>query len=296
MSEHARTKATRSRPRDRRRGGGWWWAAAAAGIAALLGLGGWAYVAHDGPVPHRAAAGRPDGGGTAPGGGPASPPPAPGGRGAAGPPGRAAPPHPGPPRAATPGRIPGISPATRGRIPADSLQAVVVRGDGEDSSYNTVTLYTRTPGSPDWTPGPSWNGRNGANGWSVDRRGGDLTSPVGVFRLTDAGGLLPPPPGTRLPYDENEGFVASGLGVEGESLEGSFDHVVAIDFNRVPGTSPLDPEKPEGEDKGGNIWLHVDHDGPSQGCVGIPKQAMETLLRTLDPARRPVIVMGPAGA
>ncbi|MFD3471815.1 hypothetical protein ACFWWM_36865 [Streptomyces sp. NPDC058682] len=122
-----------------------------------------------------------------------------------------------------------------------------------------------------------------------------MTSPMGVFALTDAGGLLPKPPGTRLPYDEDNGFVATGLGVNGESLVGSFDYVVAIDFNRRPGRSPLDPVMPDGEEKGGNIWLHVDHDGPSQGCVGIPKAAMEKVLQTLDPAAKPVIVMGPEG-
>ncbi|MDX6762027.1 L,D-transpeptidase family protein [Streptomyces sp. F8] len=89
--------------------------------------------------------------------------------------------------------------------------------------------------------------------------------------------------------------MATGRGVNGESLVGSFDYVVAIDFNRRPGHSPLDPVKPDGEDKGGNIWLHVDHDGPSQGCVGIPKEAMRKVLETLDPAAKPVIVMGPEG-
>ncbi|MFJ6935400.1 hypothetical protein [Streptomyces sp. NPDC101132] len=208
---------------------------------------------------------------------------------------RPAAPHAGPPAPARPKVIPGLSDATRARIPADSRQVVLVSGKGKDSSYNTVTLYARAEGSRDWTAGPSWQGRNGAKGWSTDRRYGDLTSPIGVFALTDAGGLLSAPPGTRLPYDQDEAFVPGGVGVEGESLAGSFDYVVAIDFNRRPGTSPLDPEKPEGEEKGGNIWLHVDHDGPSQGCVGIPEAAMRKVLETLDPAQHPVIVMGPAG-
>lgn len=116
-----------------------------------------------------------------------------------------------------------------------------------------------------------------------------------MFALTDAGGLLPKPPGTKFPYDQDRSFVAAGSGVNGESLRGSFDYVVAIDFNRRTGVSPLDPTKPEGEEKGGNIWLHVDHDGPSQGCVGIPKEAMKKVLETLDPAAKPVIVMGPQG-
>ncbi|WP_030845009.1 L,D-transpeptidase family protein [Streptomyces sp. NRRL F-4474] len=189
----------------------------------------------------------------------------------------------------------GISEQTRARIPAESRQLILVTGRAVDSSESTATLYTRPEAGADWVKVESWPARNGARGWSAQRTYGDLTSPQGVFALTDAGGLLSPPPGTRLPYDEDRGFVATGRGVNGESLVGSFDYVVAIDFNRRPGHSPLDPVKPDGEDKGGNIWLHVDHDGPSQGCVGIPKEAMRKVLETLDPAAKPVIVMGPEG-
>ncbi|WP_237296764.1 L,D-transpeptidase family protein [Streptomyces sp. 3211] len=189
----------------------------------------------------------------------------------------------------------GVSEQTRARIPAESRQLILVTGKAVDSSESTAAFYTRPAAGADWVKAESWPARNGANGWSVERAYGDLTSPQGVFALTDAGGLLPKPPGTRLPYDRDNGFVATGLGVNGESLVGSFDYVVAIDFNRRPGRSPLDPVMPDGEDKGGNIWLHVDHDGPSQGCVGIPKEAMKKVLETLDPAAKPVIVMGPEG-
>ncbi|MFE1874154.1 hypothetical protein ACFW9N_25265 [Streptomyces sp. NPDC059496] len=198
-------------------------------------------------------------------------------------------------QAAAPQGLAGVSERTRARIPAESRQLVLVTGKAVDSSESTAAFYTRPAAGADWVRTESWPARNGANGWSIERTYGDLTSPMGVFALTDAGGLLPKPPGTRLPYDEDNGFVATGLGVNGESLVGSFDYVVAIDFNRRPGRSPLDPVMPDGEEKGGNIWLHVDHDGPSQGCVGIPKAAMEKVLQTLDPAAKPVIVMGPEG-
>ncbi|MGW6980746.1 L,D-transpeptidase family protein [Streptomyces sp. NPDC054932] len=199
------------------------------------------------------------------------------------------------PRVVAPQGLTGISEQTRARIPAESLQLILVTGSAADSSESTAALYTRPATGADWVRAESWPARNGAKGWSAERAYGDLTSPQGVFALTDAGGLLPKPPGTRLPYDRNGGFVASGLGVNGESLAGSFDYVVAIDFNRRAGRSPLDPVMPDGAGKGGNIWLHVDHDGPSQGCVGIPKAAMKKVLETLDPAAKPVIVMGPEG-
>ncbi|MET9886192.1 L,D-transpeptidase family protein [Streptomyces sp. NPDC006430] len=191
--------------------------------------------------------------------------------------------------------LPGISDETRSKIPAESRQLILVTGKAQDSSHSTATLYSRPAAGADWRRVAGWPARNGAKGWSTERTQGDLTTPEGVFSLTDAGGLLPKPPGTRLPYSQSPFFVPEGLGVNGESLAGAFDYVVAIDFNRRQGFSPLDDEKPDGEDMGGNIWLHVDHDGPSRGCIGIPKEAMEKILTTLDPAAKPVIAMGPAG-
>ncbi|MFJ9338503.1 L,D-transpeptidase family protein [Streptomyces sp. NPDC101733] len=203
----------------------------------------------------------------------------------------------GAPRAQAPthGLPASLGEAVRARIPADSRQLVLVTGRAQDSSESTVAFYTRPARGADWVEAARWPARNGAKGWSTAREYGDLTSPEGVYTLSDAGGLLPAPPGTKLPYDRDQGFVATGQGVNGESLAGSFDYVVAIDYNRRQGVSPLDPAMPEGEGKGGNIWLHVDHDGPSQGCVGLPKEAMKQLLETLDPAANPVIAMGPQG-
>uniref|UniRef100_UPI0035A83962 L,D-transpeptidase family protein n=1 Tax=Streptomyces phytophilus TaxID=722715 RepID=UPI0035A83962 len=117
-------------------------------------------------------------------------------------------------------------------------------------------------------------------------------TPAGVYGLTDAGGL-DPDPGTKLPYDHGPAFTATGRGYEGEPLAGSFDHVVAINYNRKPGTTPLDWTRPLGDGRGGGIWVHVDHGGPTSGCVSLAKPHMRTLLRTLDPRRRPVTVMGP---
>ena len=136
-----------------------------------------------------------------------------------------------------------------------------------------------------------WHGHNGARGWTDDHREGDLRTPVGVFTLSDAGGRKKDP-GAKLPYHRSEAFRPTGDGVYGDSLAGSFDYVIAIDYNRRPGTSPLDPTRPEGAERGGGIWLHVDHDGPTHGCISVPAAGMKALLRELDPASRPVVVMG----
>ncbi|GAB2749396.1 lipoprotein [Kitasatospora kifunensis] len=190
--------------------------------------------------------------------------------------------------------IPGLGTGFSAKIPAQSNQVVLASGAGKDSSDATVTLWSRTPDGR-WRPGTSWSAHNGDAGWTTDHTDGDLRSPIGVYTLSDAGGLKSDP-GSKLPYHQDNDFVAGGTGFNGESLAGAFDYVVAIDYNRVPGTSPLDAQKPLGAAKGGGIWLHVDHGGPTHACVSLPEDKMAELLRTLDPGAHPVIVMGDAAS
>ncbi|MGQ4334220.1 L,D-transpeptidase family protein, partial [Streptomyces hayashii] len=190
---------------------------------------------------------------------------------------------------AAPREIPGLGARTRAAVPPNARQVVVVSGRGKDSPLATVVLYRRTGSG--WQPGTPWPAHNALRGWSDRHMGGDLRSPIGVYGLTDAGGLLADP-GAKLPYDHGSGFRSPGTGFEGEPLDGSFDYVVAINYNREPGTSPLDWTRPLGAGRGGGIWFHVDHGGPTHGCVSIAEEHMKELLRTLDPALHPVVVMG----
>lgn len=202
---------------------------------------------------------------------------------------------PAPAASPQPTELPGLGPKTRAAVPATARQAFVVTGDSVDSNRSTAVLYTRDgPAGPGWraTLGP-WPAHNALNGWTDEHWESDLRSPVGVFTLTAAGGRLAPPD-TALPYDLSPDFRVTGEGFHGEPLEGSFDYVVAIDYNRLPGTSPLDRTRPLGEERGGGIWVHVDHGGPTQGCVSVTEDRMKELLGALDPAMEPVIVMGDA--
>jgi len=190
-----------------------------------------------------------------------------------------------------PQQIPGLGPKTRAKVPTASRQAVVVTGRGRDSPVSTVVLYERTAAG--WQAGDNWPAHNALKGWTDHHLAGDLRSPTGVYTLTDAGGLLRDP-GTKLPYDHGIGFTSPGTGFEGEPLAGSFDYVIAINYNRQPGTTPLDWTRPLGAGRGGGIWLHVDHGGPTHGCVSIAEDKMKELLLALDPELHPVVVMGDA--
>ncbi|MFJ1812402.1 MULTISPECIES: L,D-transpeptidase family protein [unclassified Streptomyces] len=191
------------------------------------------------------------------------------------------------PSAAAATGVPGVGDRLRRRIPAVSRQVVAVYGDGKDSVDSTVVLYARS--GRVWERVRSWRGHNGKKGWTAEHRAGDNRSPVGVFTLTAAGGVLADP-GTRLLYTRSAAFAAPRWWARSHWHD--FDYVIAIDYNRVKGAPPNDPARPEGERKGGGIWLHMDHGSGTSACVSLSRTAMEYLLRTLDPDRHPVVVMG----
>lgn len=188
---------------------------------------------------------------------------------------------------ADPTRIPGVGDRWQRRVPADSRQVVAVYGDGKDSPKSTVVLYAKQGST--WDRVRSWPAHNGKKGWTTDHHEGDNRSPVGVFTLSDAGGVLQNP-GAKLPYTRSAAFAAPRWWAK--SYWHDFDYVIAIDYNRVKGTPPNDPTRPEGQGRGGGIWLHMDHGSGTSACVSLSESGMEYLLRTLDPDRHPVVVMG----
>jgi L,D-peptidoglycan transpeptidase YkuD (ErfK/YbiS/YcfS/YnhG family) len=183
--------------------------------------------------------------------------------------------------------IPGVGAALIGRIPRNSRQVVAVYGKSASSADSTVVLYTKHGST--WKRERSWSAHNGKRGWTTDHHEGDKKSPVGVFTLSDAAGVLADP-GSKLPYHRSASIAAPHYWAK--SYWHDFDLVIAIDYNRVRGTAPNDPTRPEGEAKGGGIWLHLDHGSGTSACVSQSKADMEYLLRTLDPAAHPVVVMG----
>ncbi len=195
------------------------------------------------------------------------------------------------PTTAAPRALP-LGARTLSTIAGRTSQVVVVRGAGTGSSAATVELYERV--DADWARVARWQGHVGKEGWATRHVEGDLKTPVGTFTLSDAGGRKPNP-GSDLPYHRSTAFEPPprqpGFG---DSMADAFDYVIAVDYNRVAGKSPLDSARPLGTGRGGGIWLHVDHDGPTHGCVSIPQAGVRYLLLHLKVESHPVVVMGPA--
>lgn len=194
---------------------------------------------------------------------------------------------PEPGRERSPRTLPGVGAKMGDRVPAGARQAVVVYGRSARSASATVVLYAKD--GKGWKTQDRWPAHNGRRGWTSTHREGDKKSPVGVFTLSDAGGVLPDP-GAKLPYHASSAFTPPAWWPRGKQHD--FDYVIAIDYNRVRGASPIDPRRPRGQVRGGGIWLHLDHGSGTSACVSLSKDGMRRLLRTLDPKLRPVIVMG----
>ncbi|WP_029088649.1 L,D-transpeptidase family protein [Brevibacterium album] len=195
------------------------------------------------------------------------------------------------PAAGALGRPTGLGEETFAQVPADTTQLIVVSAEDRSATESSLVLWEREEDG--WTAGRGWEVTNGENGWREDRREGDRTTPEGVFSLSDAGGYLDDP-GTDLPYYQDAGLRSGAEAVYGDGYQRVFDYVIAIDYNRRTGVAPTENTRPEGWDKGGKIWLHVEHSSPTRGCVSMPAEDLRFLLEELETDRSPHIAMGSA--
>ncbi|GAA1506609.1 L,D-transpeptidase family protein [Brevibacterium permense] len=187
--------------------------------------------------------------------------------------------------------VPGLAKEFADQIPAETSQVLVATSPTAASEKSTLSFYEFA--DKKWKKLKTFDTHNGSEGWLKDRREGDKTTPIGVFTLSDAGGFKANP-GTDLPYTQDNRLPSSATVAYGADYESVFDYIIAIDYNRRPGTPPTDKTRPMGWDKGGGIWLHLDHDSGTNGCVTLDEADLKWIMRTIDPDAHPRIAMGPA--
>ncbi|MDQ4090813.1 MAG: L,D-transpeptidase family protein [Actinomycetota bacterium] len=185
-------------------------------------------------------------------------------------------------------------------------QAIVVTADRYGTTTATLAAYERD-GAGGWKRvfGP-WSARVGTRGLAPpdEKREGDGRTPSGVYGFDFFFGVAPDP-GVRFPYRRVTGKSIvwdddpasplyntwvdldrqqAGAGPEPMYVSPAYDHGAVIAYNtaRTPGL-------------GSAIFLHVSNGGPTAGCVSLPAGQLVEVLRWLDPARTPRIVLGVAG-
>jgi L,D-peptidoglycan transpeptidase YkuD (ErfK/YbiS/YcfS/YnhG family) len=209
----------------------------------------------------------------------------------------------------------------------DARQLIVVTGVSKTSTYAALRTYQLgTEGK--WTARfAAMPARNGYHGWAWggQRVQGSGTTPQGTYPITMAFGLKPNP-GTKLAYryaDANDYWVGDNRDPktynlfqplaaskrtwrinQSEKLSAypvQYEYAVVIDYNR-PAGSTVTWDKPHGEyvtsrpadvRRGSAIFLHVNGTGSTAGCVSLRRADLLNVLKWLDPALKPRIVMGP---
>jgi L,D-peptidoglycan transpeptidase YkuD (ErfK/YbiS/YcfS/YnhG family) len=222
--------------------------------------------------------------------------------------------------------VPAYDPTRLAHV-GDARQLIVVTGVSRTSTYATLRTYQRAADGT-WSPRfAAVRARVGYAGWvpAASRIEGTGTTPSGTFALTTAFGLSPDP-GTAMGYrhaDRNDYWVGDNKDPKtynifqpsasphrswrisrAERLADypvQYAYALMIDFNR-PAARTIAWRADRGEyvtghpadvRRGSAIFLHVNGKGATAGCVSIPKANMINLLKWLNPAQRPRIVMAP---
>jgi L,D-peptidoglycan transpeptidase YkuD (ErfK/YbiS/YcfS/YnhG family) len=175
----------------------------------------------------------------------------------------------------------------------------------KDASSSQVTIYVLEKGGNIWRPAfPAFSGTIGTKGFASFNKKleGDGTSPTGIFSLGTAFGYNPSI-STKMPYrritdddfwvddvrsaDYNRWVRGRPQTASVEKMkreDGLYRHGIVIEYN-------MDPIE---RGKGSAVFLHrwQGKDKSTRGCVAMPEDQILRLLAWLDPAQKPLIIMG----
>ena len=174
-----------------------------------------------------------------------------------------------------------------------------------DVSYAKVVLLEKkfeSSDNPIWHQVGLFTGRIGRNG-VVDaelKKEGDGMTPRGVYDLTQAFGINKI--NVKFPYrvldgteywvdDVNSKFyntmqiVKNGETPEFNSSEHLIDEKIAYQYAMV-----IDYNNPPVSGKGSAIFLHVEKNKPTAGCVAVSKENMERILNWIDYGKTKILI------
>ena len=223
-----------------------------------------------------------------------------------------APPTTAPPAATTAPPATNPPPAAAASSPVDGLvgvgsarQVISVVADGYGQTTATFTAYERDGNGWKQVFGP-WTANVGGSGFAAPdaKREGDGRTPSGSYPFDFLFGVLGNPgvrfayrdiTGPQIVWDDDPGsplyntWVDTTTQTPGPSPEPmyntpAYNYGAVIAYNAAR-TSGL----------GSAIFLHVSTGGSTAGCVALPQGQLLDVLRWLDPAQQPRIVMGVRG-
>jgi L,D-peptidoglycan transpeptidase YkuD (ErfK/YbiS/YcfS/YnhG family) len=187
----------------------------------------------------------------------------------------------------------------------NATQILTVKAGG---SYATVTAWAK--GSSGWKAQFSTSaGRVGSNGVTngATRRQSTYTTPTGTYTITEGFGVVSG--GTAMPYtvvnqshwwvedpeskfynqmhtEQGADFPLTESGERGSerlvNYPTQYAKALVINFNRWPAVPG----------RGAGIFLHVNGNGATAGCVSVPRATMDRIMAWVKPANHPRIAIG----
>jgi len=185
----------------------------------------------------------------------------------------------------------------------NSSQVILVTRAGVSGPHAQLSAFDMDEGvwKPIIGPAPAMIGRNGFS-ISGEKREGDGKTPTGVYRFGFAFGYGPMI-NSAMPYrqvtrsdiwvDDPASPDYNQIKKRGETGAKSFEDMVLPDDRYKYGiviTYNTDPVVPG---RGSAIFLHIwkDPKTPTSGCVAISEENILKLLKWLDPAKHPLIML-----
>jgi L,D-peptidoglycan transpeptidase YkuD (ErfK/YbiS/YcfS/YnhG family) len=186
-------------------------------------------------------------------------------------------------------------------------ELITVDAASYDTTVASVEMWQRVGACWESAGGP-WAGLIGSNGFSDHHREGDDTTPTGAYGIGPIMYGNAPNPGVQEPYHQ----LVCGDWWDEDPTSPEYNTFQHVPCGQSPpfggGSEPLwtetspypsfavveynsDPVVPYA---GSAIFVHADTGVPTAGCVSVPLPDLDQLLRWIDPADAPTIVMGPA--
>jgi L,D-peptidoglycan transpeptidase YkuD (ErfK/YbiS/YcfS/YnhG family) len=186
-------------------------------------------------------------------------------------------------------------------------QLITVDAPVPSTTSATLTAWQRS-GQCWIVAGGPWSARLGYNGISDHHNEGDGTTPSGAYGIGPVVYGLGPNPGVRYAYhpivcgdwwdedptspqyntfqhvtcDAQPHFGGNSERLWTQPVATAYQNFAFIEYN----TSPVVPGR------GSAVFLHDDVGGPTNGCISLAPSALATVLRWLQPANGPLVVIG----
>ena len=191
---------------------------------------------------------------------------------------------------------------------ADAQQVVVISNATATSTAATAAMFERSADGSWHQVGSNMATRIGRSGFSADHHEGDGSTPAGSFGLVSAFGREPDP-GVALPYRQTQAgdcwisdvnSVAYNRWVSNSPCASPNEDLYAVGIGAYRYAVVTDYNQAAKKGVGSAIFLHRNTyatDGtsrPTSGCASFSEGDLLTMMRWLDPAKHPRVLMGSA--